>query len=43
MKKNTVKTSASDRFLLIFFYIFIGLFAIVCLYPLLLAVGTSFP
>ena len=42
MKKNTVKTSASDRFLLIFFYIFIGLFAIVCLYPLLLAVGTSF-
>lgn len=40
--KNHIKTSASDRFLQVSFYVFIGLFAVVCLYPLLLAVGTSF-
>ena len=40
--RNHIKPSASDRFLQIFFYLFIGLFAVVCLYPLLLAVGTSF-
>lgn len=41
-RKKQIQTSASDRFLQVFFYIFIGLFAVVCLYPLLLAVGTSF-
>lgn len=40
--RNHIKPSASDRFLQILFYLFIGLFAVVCLYPLLLAVGTSF-
>lgn len=37
-----VKRSVSDRVLLTSFYIIVGLFAIACLYPLLLAVGTSF-
>lgn len=41
-KKRKIKQSASDRILLISFYIIIGLFAVICLYPLLLAVGTSF-
>lgn len=41
-QKRKIKQSASDRILLISFYIIIGLFAVVCLYPLLLAVGTSF-
>ncbi len=41
-KKQTIKQSRSDRALRIFFYIFIGFFAVICLYPLLLAVGTSF-
>lgn len=41
-KKQTIKQSRSDRALRIFFYIFIGVFAVICLYPLLLAVGTSF-
>lgn len=37
-----VKRSMSDRVLLASFYIIVGVFAIACLYPLLLAVGTSF-
>ena len=41
-QKKKMKRSASDRILLISFYIIIGLFAVICLYPLLLAVGTSF-
>ena len=42
-EKNTkIKQSTSDKALRIFFYIFIGFFAVICLYPLLLAVGTSF-
>lgn len=41
-KKQTIKQSRSDRTLRTFFYIFIGFFAVICLYPLLLAVGTSF-
>lgn len=41
-KTKTIRHSASDRILLIIFYIVIGVFAIACLYPLLLAVGTSF-
>lgn len=41
-KKNTIKHSTSDRVLVSCFYIFAGIFAVLCLYPLLLAVGTSF-
>ena len=42
-EKNTkIKQSTSDKALRIFFYIFFGFFAVICLYPLLLAVGTSF-
>lgn len=41
-KTKKIRHSASDRILLIIFYIVIGVFAIACLYPLLLAVGTSF-
>lgn len=41
-KNQKIKQSRSDRALRTFFYIFIGFFAVICLYPLLLAVGTSF-
>lgn len=41
-KKRKIKHSTSDRILLISFYVIIGIFAVVCLYPLLLALGTSF-
>lgn len=40
--KRKIKHSTSDRVLLISFYVIIGVFAVVCLYPLLLALGTSF-
>lgn len=42
VKTKKIKQSTSDRVLLISFYIITGVFAIACLYPLLLAVGTSF-
>lgn len=44
MTQNTmkIKKSASDKALLILFYVVAGVFAVICLYPLLLAVGTSF-
>lgn len=41
-KSNKIKRSTSDRILLISFYIIAGVFAVLCLYPLLLALGTSF-
>lgn len=37
-----VKASVSDRVLRAVFYVVTGIFAILCLYPLLLALGTSF-
>ena len=40
--KGKIKRSLSDRILLASFYIIAGVFAIICLYPLLLASGTSF-
>lgn len=39
---KTIKHSLSDRILLAVFYIIVGVFAVACLYPLLLAIGTSF-
>lgn len=42
MKRRKTKKLNSDRVLLVCFYIIIGLFAVICLYPLLLAIGTSF-
>lgn len=41
-KTKTIKHSVSDRVLLVSFYIIVGIFAVICLYPLLLAIGTSF-
>lgn len=41
-EKRKIKHSTSDRILLISFYVIIGIFAVACLYPLLLAIGTSF-
>ena len=41
-KHKKIKRCASDRVLITIFYILVAIFAIVCLYPLLLAIGTSF-
>ncbi|MBQ7428778.1 MAG: carbohydrate ABC transporter permease [Butyrivibrio sp.] len=41
IRKN-VKISNSDKALLVVFYVIVGFFALICLYPLLLAIGTSF-
>ena len=41
-KQKKIKRCASDRVLITIFYILVAIFAIVCLYPLLLAIGTSF-
>lgn len=41
-EKRIIKRSASDKIILTGFYIITGVFAIMCLYPLLLAIGTSF-
>lgn len=40
-KQKKIKRCASDRVLITIFYILVAIFAIVCLYPLLLAIGTS--
>lgn len=45
MSDNTgrnIKISNSDKALLVVFYVIVGFFALICLYPLLLAIGTSF-
>ena len=39
---TTMKTSPVDRLVMIFAYIFCGLFALACLYPLVLVVSVSF-
>lgn len=41
-KNRAIKKSSSDKILITCFYILTGFFAVICLYPLLLAVGTSF-
>lgn len=40
--KNKIKISTSDRLVKIIAYVFVGLFTILCLYPLLLVLGVSF-
>lgn len=42
MEREKIKRCTSDRVLTAVFYVAAGVFAIVCLYPLLLAIGTSF-
>ena len=41
-KQKNIHRCASDSVLITIFYILVAIFAIVCLYPLLLAIGTSF-
>lgn len=40
--KNKIKISTSDRLVKIIAYVFVGLFTVLCLYPLLLVLGVSF-